>query len=159
MTLVSIEGNIGAGKSTLISTLKTKFSNTVVFVDEPVDEWSTIRDDDGVTILQKYYADQKRYAFAFQMMAFITRATRLRKAIQENPGAIVVTERSVFTDREIFAKMLYDQRKIEEIEYRIYLKWFDELVGDLKVHGVIYVRVEPDVCHERIIGRDRPGAT
>jgi deoxycitidine kinase/deoxyguanosine kinase len=67
MTLISIEGNIGAGKSTLIETLKTRFPN-VVFVDEPVDVWSTVTDKDGTTILEKYYADQKRYAFAFQMM-------------------------------------------------------------------------------------------
>jgi thymidylate kinase len=93
MTLVSIEGNIGAGKSTLIESLKTTFANSVVFVDEPVDEWSTVTDSDGVTILQKYYADQKRYAFAFQMMAFITRAKRLRLALAENPHKIIVTER------------------------------------------------------------------
>jgi deoxyadenosine/deoxycytidine kinase len=72
MTLISIEGNIGAGKSTLIETLKTKFSN-VVFVDEPVDEWSTVTDKDGTTVLEKYYADQKRYAFAFQMMVRVSR--------------------------------------------------------------------------------------
>ena len=156
MTLISIEGNIGAGKSTLIELLKTKFSD-VVFVDEPVDEWSTITDSQGVSILQKYYADQKRYAFAFQMMAFITRARRLRLALEKNPGAVIVTERSVFTDREIFAKMLHDAEKIEEIEYTIYLKWFDELVGSITVDGIIYVRVEPEVCCERVISRNRQG--
>ena len=48
------------------------------------------------------------------MMAFITRATRLRKALAENPDKIIVTERSVFTDREIFAKMLHDAGKVRE---------------------------------------------
>jgi deoxycitidine kinase/deoxyguanosine kinase len=157
MTLVSIEGNIGAGKSTLIETLKTKFTKTVVFVDEPVDEWSTVRDSSGVTILEKYYSDQKRYAFAFQMMAFITRVKRLREAIAKYPNAVIVTERSVFTDREIFAKMLHDENKIEDIEYTIYLKWFDELVGDIRVDGIIYVKTPPVVCHDRVIQRNRQG--
>ena len=149
MTLISIEGNIGAGKTTLVELLKTKFPQ-VVFVDEPVDEWSTIRDSEGVTILEKYYGDQKRYAFSFQMMAFITRVRRLRLAIKNNPGKVIVTERSVFTDREIFAK-------IEDIEYTIYLKWFDELVGDIQVDGILYVRVEPETCFERVLKRNRQG--
>ena len=156
MTLISIEGNIGAGKTTLVELLKTKFPE-VVFVDEPVDEWSTIRDSEGVTILEKYYGDQKRYAFSFQMMAFITRVRRLRMAIKNNPGKVIVTERSVFTDREIFAKMLHDGEKIEDIEYTIYLKWFDELVGSVKVDKIIYVRVEPEECFKRVIHRNRQG--
>lgn len=156
MTLISVEGNIGAGKSTLIESLKKSFPS-VVFVDEPVEEWAEITDSNGVTILEKYYGDQKRYAFTFQMMAFITRVRRLRDAIKKNPGATIITERSVFTDREIFAKMLHDENKIEDIEYKIYLKWFDELVGDIKVDGVIYVRASPEVCLEHVIQRGRQG--
>ena len=156
MALISIEGNIGAGKTTLVSVLKTKFPE-VVFVDEPVDEWTTVTDSDGVSILQKYYADQKRYAFAFQMMAFITRVRRLREAFDRHPGKVIVTERSVFTDREIFAKMLHDAGKIEDIEYTIYQKWFDELVGHVTVDYILYVRTEPTVCFERVIQRNRQG--
>ncbi len=126
-------------------------------MDEPVDEWSTVIDSQGVSILEKYYADQKRYAFAFQMMAFITRASRLRLALEKNPGAVIVTERSVFTDREIFAKMLHDAGKIEDIEYTIYLKWFDELVGAIKVDGIIYIKMEPDICFQRVLKRNRQG--
>jgi len=66
MTLISVEGNIGAGKSTLLESLKTKFPE-LIFVDEPVEEWSTITDSNGVSILEKYYADQTRYAFSFQV--------------------------------------------------------------------------------------------
>ena len=65
----------------------------------------------------------------------------------------------MFTDREIFAKMLHDEGKIEDIEYSIYLKWFDELVGDIRVDGIIYVRVTPDVAYQRVVGRNRPGET
>ncbi len=90
-------------------------------------------------------------------MAFITRVRRLRLAIEQNPGKVIVTERSVFTDREIFAKMLYNDKKIEDIEYTIYLKWFDELVGQVKVDKIIYVRVEPEECFKRVLHRNRQG--
>ena len=41
--------------------------------------------------------------------------------IKLNPDAIFITERSLFTDKYIFAKMLYDQGKIEDVNYQIYL--------------------------------------
>lgn len=153
MTLISIEGNIGVGKSTLLARLRTQFPDAI-FVDEPVSEWNTIVDSSGTSILEKYYSDQKRYAFAFQMMAFITRARRLKNLPSDK---LIFTERSVFTDREIFAKMLFDSDKIEDIEYQIYLKWFDDLSSDIKVDKVIYLREDPEECLRRVNHRARQG--
>lgn len=153
MVLISVEGNIGSGKSTLVNMIRQKFPN-VCIIDEPVDEWSSIIDKNGVGILERYYSDQKRWAFAFQMMAFITRAKRLRNLPE---STIIITERSVFTDRAIFAKMLYDSGKIEDIEYTIYLKWFDELSSDIKVDHIIYMKTDPKICYDRVISRGRQG--
>lgn len=155
MPIFSIEGNIGSGKSSLLAKLKES-SPELIFLQEPVDEWNTIKDADGTTILEKYYQDQGRWAFAFQMMAFITRVRQFKAAPK---NVVVITERSVFTDREIFAKMLHDSGKISNIEYTIYLKWFDDLVGDLTIDGVIYVNTTPEVCEQRIQKRARPGET
>ncbi len=41
--LISIEGNIGSGKSTIIDFLKSLNNENIVFVDEPVDEWLKIK--------------------------------------------------------------------------------------------------------------------
>jgi len=154
MPIFSIEGNIGSGKSTLLEKLKTVCPDSIIFIPEPVDEWSKIRDSAGVTILENYYKDQTKWAFAFQMMAFITRVKQLRNSPK---NVTVIMERSVFTDRNIFAKMLFDSGKINDIEYAIYLQWFDELVGDLIVDGVVYVNTTPEVCEQRIQKRARPG--
>ncbi len=153
---ISIEGNIGSGKSTLLSRLKEHFKNSerVVFLPEPVEEWSTIKDEHGVTILENYYKDQHRWAFSFQMMAFITRVRQLKDL---DPNKIYISERSVYTDREIFAKMLYDCKKIGEIDYTIYTKWFDELVGNFKIDKLVYVNTSPEVCEQRIKKRSRTG--
>ena len=51
--LISIEGNIGAGKSTLIESLKLK-NPTWNFVDEPVGMWSSLKDDNGNSILLEF---------------------------------------------------------------------------------------------------------
>ena len=155
-TIISIEGNIGSGKSTLLKRI-TETHPDIVTVQEPVDEWNNIKDENGVSILERYYADQKSWAFAFQMMAFITRVRKLRIAIDENPMKIIITERSVFTDKNIFAKMLHDSGMINDIEYSIYLKWFEELTRDIQIDKVVYVRTEPSECEWRIKCRNRTG--
>ena len=159
--IFSIEGNIGSGKSTLVKELKKSVPNIldkkVVYVQEPVNEWSKIKDKKGETILEKFYANQHKYAFSFQMMAYISRLALLRNIVRENPDAIIITERSVFTDREVFAKMLYDEGKIEEVDYQIYLKWFDEFIEEIPVTGLIYVTTTPEKSKERVDLRARAG--
>lgn len=171
ITIVSIEGNIGSGKSTLLETLKTIFkeNDNIVFLREPVDEWEKIKDKDGNTMLQKFYANQQEYSFAFQMMAYISRLAILRESVRdimgkihkqsscENNKYIIITERSLYTDKYVFAKMLYDQGKIEDVKYQIYLNWFDEFAKDFPVNDVIYVNTDPEKCYERIHKRARVG--
>jgi deoxyadenosine/deoxycytidine kinase len=177
--IVSIEGNIGSGKSTLLANLKKYFDkNTyVIFLKEPVDEWSKIKDENGITILEKFYADQYKYSFSFQMMAYISRLKLLKDTInqielqQEKlmkerlqqdhyfklPKYIIITERSLFTDKMVFAKMLYDTGKIEDINYQIYLNWFNTFSEEFPIHKVIYVKTDPSICHQRIGKRHRGG--
>jgi deoxyadenosine/deoxycytidine kinase len=161
--LVSIEGNIGGGKSTLLSKLEEIFGTSniinkpVIFLQEPVKQWATIKDENDVTIIEKFYADQKTYSFPFQMMAYISRLALLKEAYEQNENAIIITERSLYTDRFVFAKMLFDSGNIEFINYQIYLKWFDTFVIDYPVDFVIYVKADPEICHARITERSRKG--
>jgi deoxycitidine kinase/deoxyguanosine kinase len=161
--IVSIDGNIGSGKSTTWHMLKEAYKSRddVHFVEEPVDSWHTIVDERGVPILTNFYKDKRAYAFRFQMMAYISRLALLRRTVRENAGRcrVIITERSVETDRNIFAKMLYDSGDIAQDEYTIYNMWFHEFVGDMPVAGVVYIRADPDTCMERINKRGREGET
>ena len=165
-TFVSIEGNIGSGKSTLLANLREYFKNnkSVIFLKEPVDEWAKIKDKNGITILEKFYTDQEKYSFSFQMMAYVSRIKVLRDTLKEknicqnqSNNYIIITERSLYTDKMVFAKMLYDSGKIEDVNYQIYLNWFDTFSGEFPVHKVIYVKASPDKCYERIVKRSREG--
>ena len=161
--IYSVEGNIGSGKSTLVKYMREQYTRDfegkkVIFVDEPVDEWSKIKDGSGETMLEKFYKDQNKYAFPFQMMAYISRLSMLKKVKASAPDdAIIITERSVYTDKYVFAKMLHDSGQIEEVNYQVYLKWFEEFVSDIPISGIIYIRTEPEVAHERIGIRARKG--
>ena len=157
--IISIDGNIGSGKSTLMEQLRKYFSNNpnIVFLKEPVDEWETITDENGTTILEKFYKNSSKYGFSFQIMAYISRLDVMRKAIKLNPNAVFISERSLFTDKFVFAKMLFDSGNIELINYKIYLKWFDTFADDFPVSKIIYVNTEPEICHQRIVKRSRTG--
>lgn len=157
---VSIEGNIGSGKSTLLANLKSSLKDNpnVVFLKEPVDEWEKIKDSNGCTMLQKFYGNQERYSFPFQMMAYISRLAAFKNAVTENPQATVfITERSLDTDKYVFAQMLYDDNKIEDVNFQIYRKWFDTFAKEFPVAGLIYVNTLPEICHQRITKRSRDG--
>ena len=158
-TILSIEGNIGSGKSTIIDYLKERYKNDkeFIFLPEPVDEWETIKDEENITILQKFYNDQKKYSFTFQIMAYISRLNLLRKTIKENPGKIIISERSLFTDKYVFAKMLYDSGNMESIQYQIYNKWFESFLDLAPVSKMIYLKTDPKVSFERISIRNRNG--
>jgi len=60
MPVISIEGNIGTGKSTLLNLLEDKFKN-IVFVKEPVDEWIKLKNNNNENILELFYTDKKRW--------------------------------------------------------------------------------------------------
>ena len=158
--IISVEGNIGSGKSTLVDNLKRHLSNkeiNYVFVQEPVDIWSTITDKEGEPILTKFYRDQERYSFSFQMMAYISRLSILRKAVKANPDSVIITERCVHTDRNVFAQMLYDDDKILETDYQIYLRWFDEFIEDVPIYGFVYLQTSPETSFSRVQKRAREG--
>ena len=161
--IVSIEGNIGSGKSTVLNTLQEYFNNNnknVYFLEEPVNEWTKIQDLEGKNIIEKFYEDQEKYSFSFQIMAYISRLVMLKNAIkycEQNNIKLIICERSLQTDKNVFCKMLYDTGKIEEINYQIYLKWFDEFIIDMPKIYFIYIKTNPVTAFERIIKRNRKG--
>ena len=132
-------------------------------MEEPVDEWEKIKDENGETILKKFYADQEKYSFPFQMMAYVSRIKVLRDTLKtiktdtEDKNIIIITERSLYTDKMVFAKMLYDSKKIEHVNYQIYLNWFDTFSYEFPVNKVVYVKTSPDKCYQRIVKRSRTG--
>jgi deoxyadenosine/deoxycytidine kinase len=160
MILISLEGNIGAGKTTLLSELEKRYalSKEIRFLREPVDEWAKIKDADGNTILFKFYADPKTYAFAFQIMAYSTRLRALRQIVDDNPECkIIICERSLDADKHIFAKMLHDDGTIESVMYQIYEQYFDLYESRFQLNAVVYVDTCPDICFQRVSKRAREG--
>jgi ribonuclease HI/deoxyadenosine/deoxycytidine kinase len=161
--ILSFEGNIGSGKSSLVTAFKKYYAVKcncrglkICFLQEPIDIWNTIKDKNGKTMIECYYNDQEKYAFSFQMMAYISRLITFKRKLDKNFD-IIFTERCLLTDRNVFAKMLYDDGKINEIEYQIYNKWFDEFIKDFPKIEYIYLKTDPATAFDRIVKRARCG--
>jgi deoxyguanosine kinase len=159
--LISLDGNIGAGKSTLLEALKTQVPEITV-VQEPVADWVTLRNQHGKNLLELFYEDTARYCYTFQNCALLTRlldTNRILREWQPAPGKlpVVITERSVLTDRYVFAEMLHREGKMDDLEWALYLKWFDHYAADLPVKGIIHLTTSAGMSKERIATRGRSG--
>jgi deoxyadenosine/deoxycytidine kinase len=161
--VVSIEGNIGSGKTTLLHHLEERYAGDfngkkIIFLKEPVETWKSVQDrDTSENILQKFYKDPAKYAFSFQVMAYITFAERLLQAFETaDENTIIVCERSMESCRFVFSKMLREQGKIDNVNYCI-IEMFYNRMELIPVDAIIYLNVSVGVSNERIKKRGRLG--
>lgn len=119
--LISIDGNIGSGKSTLLHLLNDALKmqgEKVRVIPEPVAKWRQIVDSKGENILGAFGKNQPKYAAIFQLTACNSRLEDLQDAYAADKDGKVTTrisERSVYSDMNIFAKTMYDQGHMDEL--------------------------------------------
>lgn len=154
--VISLDGNIGAGKSTLLAALRTTMPD-VEFVEEPVGAWMTLKNAEGKSLLELFYEDKRRWAYTFQNCAILTRLRAIRGALASTKKRVIVTERSVLTDRYVFAEMLRASGDIDPLEWQLYLQWFDTFATDLPLKGIIYLTTGVGTSAGRIVKRGRHG--
>jgi len=159
--LISLDGTIGAGKSTLLEALKVAAPELTV-LPEPVGDWLTLKNEAGESLLSLFYKDTPRWAYTFQNCAILTRLIATMTTLKSYtpiPGKrpILITERSVLTDRYVFARMMKEEGHMSSLEWDLYLKWFEFFAKDLPVKGILYLTTPPPLAKERIVHRSREG--
>jgi deoxyadenosine/deoxycytidine kinase len=120
--VVFVEGNIGSGKSKFLSQVETYYGDSCQVIYEPIDTWTALKDENGMNILDHFYKDPKRYAYTFQNIAFMSKIKKLAEI--DYTKKYVFVERSIWSDKHIFAKNCYLSKLISEIEYQVYNIWF-----------------------------------
>ncbi len=142
--VVWIEGIIGCGKTTLTKAISRKLNFRAIY--EPV----------NLELLEMFYKDQDRWAFAMQIDLLHRRYALQKLASFESiTGQGVVIDRGLPGDR-VFAKMLYKAGKMDRIEWAIYERAYSVMTNSLIPPSVIiFMEVPPDVARERIRNRDR----
>jgi len=159
--IISLDGNIGAGKSTLLAEIRNKLHD-VHIVDEPVGQWTALKNAEGKNLLELFYEDKKRWAYTFQNCAILTRLKNIQDAVENLDSTmkepqVIITERSVLTDKHVFAEMLRDGGDIDPLEWELYESWFNIFGKKYPVRGIIYVSTNSTTSKERIKIRNRHG--
>jgi deoxyadenosine/deoxycytidine kinase len=160
MRVLSLEGNIGSGKSTLLRALAQQGLRVS---QEPVDEWSAPSLPDGRGMLQAFYDDKKKNAFAFQMYVLDSRVRQVMDILAaqaSHPADAVVTERCLASDSGIFAAMLHRSGNLSDVErvsYESAVATMRRLTAEAEPAAVVYLRTSPDVCARRVAARARDG--
>lgn len=145
--MINIEGNIGAGKSTVASCLRESLGDVLTVTPEPVEQW---RNCGGHNILDLFYTDPKRHCYLFQSLVFFT---RMFSTSHERGNHVV--ERSIHSDR-IFAQLGKESGNMLPEEWEVYSKWYSRMSEDVSPDGFIYVRTSPEKCSSRMNTRNRP---
>ncbi|XP_075464063.1 deoxycytidine kinase [Ascaphus truei] len=171
---ISIEGNIAAGKSTFVNILQRTNEDWEV-VPEPIGRWCnvqscqnefqelTMSQKSGGNLLQMMYEKPERWSFTFQSYACLSRIRAQLKALggklKEAEKPVLFFERSVYSDRYIFASNLYEADCMNETEWAVYQDWHEwmnsQFGADLELDAIIYLRATPEKCLSRIYSRGR----
>jgi len=142
MPVITIDGNIGSGKSTVLEKLQKTNNQIVSF--EPFQEWEPY--------LEKMYKNNTGH-FDFQLKVYLDRAF-----IQAKSNSILYMERSPKFTYETFVKVYKDN--LTQQEYSILEHLYenvDHKYNKNVVEPVIYVYLQssPTICYNRIKQRDR----
>lgn len=118
---VAIEGNIGAGKTSLASKISEDFNGKLVperFADNP--------------FLPLFYEDQARYAFSLEMSFLADRYQQ----ITDDLAQFNLFSDFVVADYHIFKSLIFSKVTLSEDEYRLYRRLFDIMYKELPKPGL-----------------------
>jgi deoxyguanosine kinase len=138
---IAIEGNIGAGKTTLTTKFAEDFNAKTVlerFADNP--------------FLPKFYKDQSRYAFPLEMSFLADRYQQ----ISDDLAQFDLFKDFIVADYHIFKSLIFAKVTLSEDEYRLYRKLFEIIYKEMpKPDLYIYLYQNTERLLENIRQRGR----
>ena len=145
---IVVDGIIGAGKSTVARFLSESLGIPVY--EELLDDSKGIL---AQRMLDRFYADQKRWSAIIQVMFLNDRFRDIKKV--DESGEAAIFDRSIYGD-EIFAKTIHERGQMNRDEIRIYRELLHNMLNHIKPPELlIYIDVSIDTAMERIRIRDR----
>ena len=139
--IISIEGSIGAGKTSILRKAEPLLrASGYEVVYEPVESMQKL--------LQDFYRSPRDFGAILQV-AICLAYHQLKCQANSGPGPrILVVERSPVSSLQVFAKNLLDKNVLTQKEYAI-LKMLFTSIG-WTPDGMVYVRTPADICYTRL---------
>lgn len=140
---IAIAGNVGSGKSSLLDFLTSTYDVSPFY--EP---------NDDNPYLPDFYKDMKRWAFQSQLF-FLSNKFRIHQEADRTAG-VVIQDRTIFEDAEIFATALHQMRKIDKRDWQIYWSFYQTILEAIQPPDLmIYLRCPMRTLRQRIRIRGR----
>lgn len=143
--IISIAGSVGVGKSTLAKKLADSLGYEI-----------SLEKVEGNPFLEPFYGNFKEWSFQLQLFNLVQRYHEQMKMAESSKGC--VQDRSIYEDYYIFSQMLYEQRNMEERDFKRYVQLFESVVSASffpKPDVLIYITGDFNRIIERIIERGR----
>ena len=138
---IAFEGNIGAGKTTLVTKIAEDFNAKTVlerFADNP--------------FLPKFYEDQNRYAFPLEMSFLADRY----KQLSDDLAQFDLFKDFIVADYHIFKSLIFAKVTLQEDEFRLYKTMFDIVYREMpKPDLYVYLYQNTERLLENIKKRGR----
>jgi deoxyadenosine/deoxycytidine kinase len=136
---VAVEGNIGVGKTTLAKKLASTFNYQTLL--EAADE---------NPFLERFYLDRKRNALPTQLYFLFQRSQQCKELCQDDMFSPLRVADYLLSKDPLFARVTLD-----DDEFHLYKKVYDQLVNDLpKPDLVVYLQAPVDILMKRIRQRN-----
>ena len=140
---VAIAGNIGSGKTSLASMLGQHLGCDIYY--ESVE---------NNPYLDDFYLDMHRWSFNIQIY-FLSERFRAHQDIIKSDKSCV-QDRTIYEDKEIFARALYEQGSLSQRDYNNYIALNDHMSSFLKAPDLLlYLRKSVPVLLDNIAKRNR----
>ena len=142
LQLIAIEGNIGAGKTTLSKMIANDFNAKLVlerFADNP--------------FLPKFYEDQARYAFPLEMSFLADRYQQF----MDDTSQFDLFKNFMVGDYDIFKSLIFAKVTLQKEEYNLYRKVFSFMYKEVKkpeIYLYLYQNTERLLANIKKRGRD-----
>lgn len=137
MRVVSLEGNIGCGKSSALAALARDYATR----PEPVTRWSPW--------LAKFYAKTPGGALGLQLQVLAS----FHDVMETSPIPLVVVERSPQTGKDIFTALMAEKGVLDKHELALYHTMYDKLAWTPTER--VYLRCTPELALKRVQVRHR----
>lgn len=139
MTIITIDGNIGSGKSSILNYLHKTYKISIDL--EPIESWNSY--------LSEMY-DKNNDTFKFQVRIWLDRCW-----VQEKSDKITLMERSPYFIKNTFIELAHELQMINDTEYNMLLDLHKKTDTLWSCNTYIYLRSNPENCYRRLRKRNR----
>lgn len=146
---IVIEGNIGAGKTTIIDHIAQMECSNILTLREPLEKWSNMN---GKDLLSMMYDNPAEWATTFQLFVM---KTMMESHLCQAQSKII--ERSIWSVDKVFLNA--HEHTVNHVHLAVLREWYHFLEKTLptKADIIIYLRINPETVFQRIKQRGRKG--